>query len=290
MAINSNTTKKDIYQTVTDRMISALESGTAPWQSPYLGAYGLPQNFVTRKTYRGINVWLLAMAGYASPFWLTYRQAQELGGNVRKGEHGSFVVKYGTFEAEDGESGEVENRMYLKGYTVFNACQIEGIEFPQPEIRPMAADVCAEARMIVVGMPKKPTIKHGTTTAFYQPATDTVSMPDMENMASPEAYFSTLFHELAHSTGAACRLNRKSLVENMGMHASRQVYGEEELVAEMSAAFLNAHAGIFEKQSENSAAYIAGWLKVLKGADAKTWVIRAASQAQKAADFILAKG
>jgi antirestriction protein ArdC len=154
----------------------------------------------------------------------------------------------------------------------------------------MAADVCAEARMIVVGMPKKPTIKHGTTTAFYQPATDTVSMPDMENMASPEAYFSTLFHELAHSTGAACRLNRKSLVENMGMHASRQVYGEEELVAEMSAAFLNAHAGIFEKQSENSAAYIAGWLKVLKGADAKTWVIRAASQAQKAADFILAKG
>ncbi|MEI6715785.1 MAG: ArdC-like ssDNA-binding domain-containing protein [Verrucomicrobiota bacterium] len=287
MAINSNTSKKDIYQTVTDRMISALETGTAPWQSPYLGAYGLPQNFVTRKTYRGINVWLLAMAGFTSPFWLTYRQTQELGGNVRKGEHGSVVVKYGTFSKQDEESGEVENRMYLKGYTVFNACQIEGIEFPRPEIRPIAFDTCEEARMIVAGMPQKPMIKHGSTTAFYQPATDTVSMPDMENMASPEAYYSTLFHELSHSTGAFCRLNRKSLVENMGMHASRQVYGAEELVAEMSASFLNANAGIFENQSENSAAYIAGWLKELKGDDSKTWVIRAASQAQKAADFIL---
>ena len=237
--------------------------------------------------YRGINCWLLAMGGFTSPFWLTYRQAQELGGNVRKGEHGSFVVKYGTFNKEDEESGEAEQRMYLKGYTVFNACQIEGIEFPRPEIRPMASDACGEARMIVAGMPQKPTIKHGSTTAFYQPGIDTVSMPDMENMASPEAYFSTLFHELSHSTGAICRINRKSLVENKGMHASRQVYGEEELVAEFSASFLNAHAGIFETQSENSAAYIAGWLKVLKGSDAKTWVIRAASQAQKAADFIL---
>ena len=134
MDINSNTSKKDIYQTVTDRMISALERGTAPWQSPYLGAYGFPQNFVTRKAYRGINVWLLALAGYSSPFWMTYRQAQDLGGNVRKGEHGSFVVKYGTFNKEDEESGEVENRMYLKGYTVFNGCQIEGIEFPSAGI------------------------------------------------------------------------------------------------------------------------------------------------------------
>jgi len=290
MAINQNSkanSNKDVYQSVTDRMIAALEAGTVPWQSPYLGALGLPQNFTTRKAYRGINVWLLALAGYSSPFWTTYKQAQDLGGNVRKGEKGSLVVKYGTFETEDQDSGEVAQRMYLKGYTVFNACQIEGIEFPQPETRSVPLDSCEEARKIVAGMPNRPTIKHGTTNAFYQPGTDTVSMPNIENMTSPEAYFSTLHHELVHSSGAEHRLNRKSLVENKGMHASKQTYAEEELVAEMGAAFLNAHAGIFEDQSENSAAYLAGWLKALKGSDAKTWVIRAASQAQKAADFIL---
>ena len=141
--------------------------------------------------------------------------------------------------------------------------------------------------MIVAGMPNRPAIKHGTLTAFYAPGTDTVSMPEMEIMESPEAYYSTLFHELSHSTGATCRLNRKTLVENKGMHASRQAYAEEELVAELSAAFLNAHAGILEGEMENSAAYIAGWLKALRGTDAKTWVIRAASLAQKAANYIL---
>ena len=177
--------------------------------------------------------------------------------------------------------------MYLKGYTVFNACQIEGIEFPLPEPRPVPLDTYAEARMVLAGMPNPPTLKHGTALAFYQPGTDTVSMPQMENMDSPESYYGTLYHEYVHSTGASHRLNRKTLVENKGMLASKQTYAEEELVAEMGAAFLCAHAGIFEDQSENSAAYLAGWLKALKGADAKTWVIRAASQAQKAADYIL---
>ena len=290
MAINQNSkanSNKDIYQSVTDRMVAALEAGTVPWQSPYLGAFGLPQNFVTRKAYRGINVWLLALAGYSSPFWMTYKQAQELGGNVRKGEKGSLVVKYGTFETEAENSGEKEQRMYLKGYTVFNACQIEGLEFPQPEIQPVPSDSCGEARMIVAGMPNRPAIKHGTSQAYYTPGTDVVSMPEMENMSSPEAYFSTLFHELTHSTGAPHRLNRKSLVENKGIHASKQTYAEEELVAEMGASFLNALAGIFEDQSENSAAYPAGWLKALKNPDAKSWIIRAAAQAQKAADFIV---
>ncbi|MEI8294974.1 MAG: ArdC-like ssDNA-binding domain-containing protein, partial [Alphaproteobacteria bacterium] len=290
MAINQNSkanSNKDIYQSVTDRMIAALEAGTVPWKSPYLGTSGLPENFVTRKAYRGINVWLLALAGYASPFWLTFKQAQELGGYVRKGEKGSLVVKYGTFEAEDEDSGEVAERMYLKGYTVFNAAQIEGIEFPLPEKRTLPLDTCSEARRILAAMPNPPTLKHGTSTAFYSPAEDTVFMPNMEDITSPETYFLTSFHEHCHSSGALHRLNRKSLVENKGMHASRQVYAEEELVAEMGAAFLGAHAGIFEDQSENSAAYLAGWLKALKGADAKTWIIRAASQAQKAADYIL---
>jgi len=287
MATNSSTSKKDIYDTVTDRMISALQAGTVPWKSPYMGTSGLPQNFTTRKAYRGINVWLLALAGYASPFWMTYRQAQDLGGNVRKGEKGSLVLKYGTFEADASDSGEVTERMYLKGYTVFNAAQIEGLDFPVPENRPLPSDTCAEARMILFGMPNRPTLRYGTATAYYSPAEDTVFMPKMEDMSSSESFYGTLFHEHIHAVGATHRLNRKSLVENKGLHASRQTYAEEELVAEMGAAFLCAHAGIFEDQSENSAAYLAGWLKALRGADAKTWIIRAASQAQKAADYIL---
>jgi len=142
--------------------------------------------------------------------------------------------------------------------------------------------------MILVGMPNRPTLRYGTTTAFYSPAEDTVFMPEHgRHAAVSESFYGTLFHEHIHAVGAPQRLNRKSLVENKGLHASRETYAEEELVAEMGAAFLCAHAGIFEDQSENSAAYLAGWLKALKGADAKTWIIRAASQAQKAADYIL---
>ena len=198
MAYNSNTTSKDIYQTVTDRIIASLEAGTVPWRSPYLATIGFPRNFASGKEYRGINVWLLALAGYSSPYWLTYKQAQELGGKVRKGEKGSLVIKYGTFEKEDNESGEVEKRCFLKGYTVFNSSQIEGIEFPKPAQKPLPSDSYGDAKMIVDGMPNRPVIHHGTATAFYRPATDSVHMPEMENMTSPESYYGTLFHELCH--------------------------------------------------------------------------------------------
>jgi antirestriction protein ArdC len=275
----------DINESITDRIIESLERGVAPWRSPYLVKYGVPSNFSTGKKYSGVNVWLLSLAGFASPYWLTYKQAQELGGNVRKGEKGCQVVKYGTFERENPQ-GEVKKSMYLKSYTVFNACQIDGIDFPKPEAREVVADL-VQARAIIDGMPNKPEVRHGSANAFYSPAGDFVSMPNPENVASDEAYFSTFFHELVHATGAANRLNRKTLVENKGVHNSRQTYAEEELVAEMGAAFLNAEAGILESELENSAAYLQSWIKALKSGDAKTWIIRASSQAQKAANYIL---
>lgn len=285
--MTANRTTKDIYQAVTDRIISALEAGTAPWKSPYLGTSGFPRNFISGKRYRGINIWLLAMAGYSSPLWLTYKQAEESGGNVRKGEHGYLVVKFGTYEKQGDTLDEQKTRRYLKGYTVFNACQIEGVDFPESQRRPVISDACESARSIVAGMPNPPAIKHGTAMAFYQPAGDFVSMPHIDQMNSHEAYYSTLFHELIHSTGSIHRLNRKSLTHNKGPSVDRRTYAEEELVAEMGASFLKAQAGLVNGQIENSSAYIQSWLQHLREHDAKTWVIRAASEAQKAADFIL---
>jgi len=289
--------KYDIYAEVTNRIIEQLEKGVIPWQSPYFSETGFPKNFASGKHYRGINVFLLGSLRYTSPYFLTYKQAMELGGHVRKGEKGSLVIKYGTYTKEDEAApvatGETESkRGYLKGYTVFHASQIEGIEFPQTEsLAELPPNVtCDRARAIVAGMPKVPAMHEGTAIPCYRPGSDSVHMPERGYFTSEEAYYSTLFHELAHSTGHQSRLARKSLMENKGMDAegeARQVYAEEELVAEMAASFLSAHAGIMEAELPNSAAYLQGWIDALKSKDAKGWIIRAASQAQKAADYIL---
>ena len=212
------------------------------------------------------------------------------------GEHGSLVVKYGTYTKEDeaaatGEDAEI--RRYLKAYTVFHASQIEGIEFPKPADLPELSitEKTDRARAIVAAMPNAPTIHEGAAVPCYRPSTDSVHMPERGYFSSEEAYYSTLFHELSHGTGHASRLARKSLLENKGIDAAgdtaRKTYAEEELVAEMGASFLCAHAGIMAGEFENSAAYLQGWIDALKSKDAKGWIIRAASQAQKAADYIL---
>lgn len=288
----------DIYEQVTDRIISQLEQGVVPWKSPYFSKVGFPRNFSTGKAYQGINVFLLGSHRFTSPYFMTFIQAKELGGHVRKGERGSLVVKYGTYTKHDEEAPAVndedaETRRFLKGYTVFHASQIEGIEFPPPENLPEISitEKTDRAREIIAGMPKAPVIRYGSAIPCYRPGGDSVHMPERGYFSSEEALFSTLFHELSHSTGHVSRLARKSLLENKGIDAdgdtSRQVYAEEELVAEMGASFLNAHAGIMEDELPNSAAYLQSWISVLKSKDAKGWIIRAASQAQKAANYIL---
>ena len=286
----------DIYTEVTNRIIAQLEQGVIPWQSPYFSKVGFPRNFSTGKHYHGINVFLLGSLRYTSPYFLTFLQAKELGGHVRKGEKGSLVIKYGTYtkEAEGAGSGEAteEHRKYLKGYTVFHASQIEGVEVPEPQHVPElpTSAACDRAREIVAAMPKAPTMHEGSAVPCYRPSTDSVHMPERRFFTSEEAYYSTLFHECCHSTGHGSRLARRSLLENKGIDAEgeeRKTYAEEELVAEMGASFLCAHAGIIEAEIENSAAYLQGWIDALKSKDAKGWIIRAASQAQKAADYIL---
>ena len=169
---------------------------------------------------------------------------------------------------------------------------MEGIAFPEPEALPELAPsaACERARSMVAGMPQVPAFREGSAVPCYQPATDSVHMPERHFFTTEEAYYSTLFHELSHSTGHVSRLARKSLMDNKGMDAlgeAKKTYAEEELVAEMAAAFLNTHAGIMEGELENSAAYLQGWIDALQSKDAKGWIIRAASQAQKAADFIM---
>lgn len=287
---------RDIYAEVTSRIVAQLEEGVVPWQSPYFSKVGFLSNFSTGKVYSGINVFLLGCLRYTSPYFLTYIQAKELGGNVKKGEHGAFVIKYGTYKKEvEGatvQEAAEESRMYLKAYTVFHASQIEGISFPDfvgvSELPVGAA--CDRAREIIAGMRNPAKREEGTATPCYRRSTDSVRMPDRRYFHSEEAYYSTLFHELAHSTGHESRLARRSLLENRGIEAeggARKVYAEEELVAEMAASFLNAYAGIIESEVQNSTAYLQGWIAVLKSGSAKSWIIRAASQAQNAADYIL---
>ena len=301
----SRANKPDVYEIVTERILSLLEQGTTPWLSSSIARVGRPRNFLTKKHYSGINVFLLASAGFQSPDFLTYRQAQELGGQVRKGEKGLAIIKMGTWQkkSEDVSSTSASladeekprEARFLKLCTVFNACQIDGIAFPELPKCPSftESDIGAQARRITEHMPNPPIIHIGQKAyPHYVPSDDTVHMPTRESFRSECRFHKTLFHELAHATGHATRLNRTTLTENRGMYAvgkDKKIYCLEELTAEMAAAFLATHAGIVEDDLQQSAAYLKGWLDVLRVPDHKKWLIKAASEAQKAADYILSK-
>lgn len=280
----------DPYKIVTDTIIAQLEKGIVPWRCPWRKEVGLPRNFHTGQQYHGINVILLNCQRFGSPYWMTWNQIKQRGGGVKKGERGSIVVKYGKYErktASDDPEAE-KAQFYLKGYRVFNALQISGIEFPTPpSTEPVSSDVRIErAAEIIAAMPLPPQIREGRhTRAMYSRAIDTVDMPERGRFAVMEDFYLTFFHELVHSVGHESRLNRKSLIENDGFGG--KVYSEEELVAEMGAAFLGTEAGIVRDDCEQSAAYLHGWLDALKEKDHKRWIVRAANQAAKAADFIL---
>lgn len=278
-----------VYEVITNRIIKQLEAGTAPWQKPWKarGKHGLPRNLVTQREYRGINVWILLSSGYSSPYWLTFRQARELDGHVRQGESGFPVVywKFGTREVQDGDEVIEKASVLCRYYTVFNVEQCEGLRLQptraadqEPEVRPIE-----QCEHIVNHWQQKPPIKHGGDYASYNKTIDLVRMPERSCFNSVEEYYSTLFHELTHSTGHLTRLNRSSLTdfERFG----DQNYSREELVAEMGAAFLAGYCGIENRTISNSASYLANWLDAVKN-DSRMIVV-AASQAQKAADLIL---
>lgn len=271
-----------VYEQITERIMALLEQGEIPWRKPWKVHTGLPRNLVSKKAYRGINTFLLHAMSYESPYWLTFRQAQELGGTVRKGEKACPVVFWKQLAIEDEQTGETEKIPLIRFYHVFNVAQCDGLKnLPATVETPFSAPTKPDE--IVAFMPKRPDIKHGLTKAFYSPGTDTVAMPHRERFDNEAGYYATLFHELIHSTGHPSRLNRSTLTESAGFGSNP--YCKEELVAEMGAAFLCGQAGIAGQTLENSAAYVQNWLAALH--DDKKLIVQAAGQAQKAADFIL---
>ena len=285
----------NVYEIVTEKIVSLLEAGTIPWRKPWASKQAAkPCNLVSKKPYRGINVLLLTATGYASPYWLTYKQATELGGNVRKGEKSTMIVFWKVDrtakpeeKTEDGEE-KTRSRFVLRYYRVFNVEQCDLPEkvtakLPKPEaVEPNSVTAIAACEQIVAGMPKKPSIGFGSA-AFYIPSADSVTVPEMAAFNSVPEYYGTLFHELGHSTGHKSRIGRQGVMERNRFGS--EDYSKEELVAEMTSAFLCAEAEIMPAVIDNQAAYIANWLKALKN-DQKM-IVFAAAQAQKAADFIL---
>jgi antirestriction protein ArdC len=271
------------YERITERIVGLLEQGTVPWHKPWQVTTGLPRNLVTRKPYRGINPFLLMAMSYDSPNWLTFRQAIQLGGSVKKGEKACPVVFWKHLDVTDKESGEVEKIPLLRMYYVFNVAQCDGLKnVPASDETAFAVTQAAE---IVAGMPQPPHIKLGMSHAYYTPVNDIVGMPEPKRFNTEDAYHATLFHELCHSTGHEKRLKRQSITERNGFGSDP--YCKEELIAELGSAFLCGQAGIVERTIDSSAAYIQGWLKRLQ--EDKTLVVYAAAQAQKAADFILGR-
>ena len=284
--------KQDIYQKVTDRIIADLDEGELTWLRPW--SAGNMEGKVIRPLrhngmpYNGINVlmlWSAAVeAGYLSPTWMTFRQAKEIGANVREGERGSLVVYANTItrteEQEDG-SEDGQRIPFLKGYTVFNVEQIEGLPEsfytrPEPVIDPQERNGQADAFFAATGAD----IRHGGNSAHYSGASDHVQMPVFEAFRSPEAYYATLAHELTHWTKHKSRLDRDFGRKRWGDEG----YAREELVAELGAAFLCADLSLTPEPGADHAAYIQSWLKVLR--NDKRAIFAAAAHAQRAADYL----
>jgi len=276
---------KDVYQIITDRIIGLLEAGTVPWHRPWKGGSEAPRNYVSRKAYRGINLFLLHAAGFASPFWLTFRQVQALDGRIKPGEKSFPVVFWKVFE-EPEDNGESKRIPFLRYHRVFNVAQCEGITVPAPPEVNGAFEPIDACDRVVAQMPRPPALAHGGARACYSPREDRVTMPAATLFESPAAYYSTLFHELTHATGHPSRLNRKEVAEPVQFGSDP--YSREELVAEMGAAFLAGHCAIEATTLTPSASYIQSWLERLR--DDRKLVVHAAAQAQRACDFILDVG
>jgi antirestriction protein ArdC len=278
-AVPASPQRQSVYEIITGQILVELEKGVVPWRKPWRTLP--PANLVSKKPYRGINTFLLALAGYGSQYWLTFRQAQALGGNVRRGEHGTKIVfwKFNEYETETAD-GETENRTsaFLRYYTVFNLEQTEGLKalLALPPARPIES-----AETIISGMPNPPAYQQGFL-ACYSPSSDTVTMPSPNAFSSRAEYYSTMFHELTHATGHAKRLGREGF--DRPQEFGSESYSREELVAEMGSAMLCGVAGIEQATMANSAAYLKSWITRLKS-DSRL-VISAASAAQKAAEYI----
>ena len=279
----------DVYSLVNDRILAALSQGIIPWKRPWTGH--LPTNYDSGKEYRGVNILTLGIAeminGYSSPYWLTFLQANKHGGHIKKGEKATYIVfsdkKIREVEKEDGTK---DKKIYhfIKSFPVFNWDQTEGV--PKKEsgtaLNP-DRDLIEVCNSILSGMPRPPAYRESGNSAYYVPKQDLVNLPPIETFKTTEGYVATKFHEYAHSTGHKARLNRLGV---MGVAAfGGEEYSFEELVAELTSAYLCARNGI-DNTLENSSAYIQHWIEVLK--NDRTMLMKASGKAMLAVDYILA--
>lgn len=310
-----NYTKKervDVYQLVTDRVIEGLKEKGLSWFKSWTDKYGnhlAPINNATGKEYRGINIFLLnsqaVFCGYEANEWVSFKQAQDKGGNVRKGEKSTETIywiisykyiptgKYYRNKKELEKDGLKENDKGVqkfftpKIWRVFNIAQCDGIEpirKPQSVEEKTQNEIIKDAEGVYDNYTNKPTLKHGGNQAYYRPATHHVQMPEMDSFLSSDDYYHVLFHELIHSTGHEDCLNRKTLVESQGFGSKN--YSKEELVAEIGAEFLSSIIGLTPKSDEkNAQAYINGWIKELT--DKPKMILQASQQSTKAVEYIL---
>lgn len=264
-----------VYEIITNKIIEQLEKGVIPWRKPWVNNGSV--NWLTQKPYRGVNSMLLEAGEYA-----TFKQITDAGGKVKKGAKSEMVVfwKMNEYETDEGETTKIPTLRY---YNVFNiATQVEGLESKRNE-ESFDHDPIEAGEEILKQYMNAPELRFAPGRAYYRPSMDYVSVPNMKDYPNPNEYYSVLFHEMVHSTGHKSRLNRTGITEMAGFGS--ETYSKEELVAEMGAAMLCGVAKIDNHTIENSASYIASWLRKLK--DDKKMVIQAAGQAQKAADYIL---
>lgn len=275
----------ELFQTIADRIVEQMEAGVRPWTRPWnedrAGVdFSLPHN-LTGRPYRGANAfWLYIIGkgqGYETPVWLTFNQAKKAGGNVKKGERGSPVFFWKFDVKPDPKTKEPKRVVWAKQYTVFNIDQCEGVKLPQRKAR-TKADRIAEAEALMEATEAK--ISYGGNVACFIPSLDRIQMPEREAFKAPEFFYGTAFHELGHWTGHESRLNRQ-----FGKRFGDEAYAAEELVAELTAAFVMGTLGLSNPEREDHASYIANWIRMLKG-DPKAF-ITAAGKAQAAADMIL---
>jgi antirestriction protein ArdC len=285
--------KQDIYERITGKIVADLEQGVRPWMKPWNAEHAAGR--ITKPLrgngipYNGINVimlWSAALvAGYSAPIWMTFKQAKDLGGHVRKGEKGELIVYADRFrktETDEASGQEVERDIpFMKGYTVFNVEQLDGL--PSRFYAPVAARLDpvqrighAETFFAATGA----SINHGGNQACYSVTLDSIQMPPFETFRDAESYYATLAHEVTHWTRHPSRLDRDFGRKRWGDEG----YAMEELVAELGAAFVSADLDLTPEPREDHAAYIGAWLQVLK--QDKRAIFTAAAHAQKAADFL----
>ncbi|WP_273890003.1 ArdC family protein [Serratia marcescens] len=278
-------TRTDIYQTVTDNIIAALEAGVKPWSCPWQrvsGMSGLPSNYATSIAYSGMNIMLLwcsaSKQGFSDSRWMTYKQAQAAGGQVRTRERGTTAIFYTTLEKENA-TGEVEHIPMLKTFTVFNVQQIDGMALTTETVSPEATFDPVPQVENLLRKSGANIIEKGQN-AFFSPSTDEVWLPERHLFSDAANFYATGLHELIHWSGGKKRLNR----EMKGKFGSAD-YAEEELIAELGSAFLMADLGIEGEVQHES--YIASRLKELK--NDKRYIFKAVSAASKAHRYLMDK-